>query len=104
MIRRTARHFRGGNKLDTMFPEKDGVDYSTLKMTPEGEYSITKRADGKKIIQKMISVMGSVKRKDITDLTGNVGGDTIMFGLNFGHVYSIEMNKDNFDAFHHIIY
>jgi len=84
-----------------MFPEKDGVDYSTLKMTPEGEYSITKRADGKKIIQKMISVMGSVKRKDITDLTGNVGGDTIMFGLNFGHVYSIEMNKDNFDALKH---
>ena len=38
-----------------MFPEKEGVNYAKLRMTAEGEYSMTKRADGKKIIQKIIS-------------------------------------------------
>jgi predicted RNA methylase len=80
-----------------MFPEKDGVDYSKLQMTSEGEYSITKRPDGKKILQKILSVVGS-KNKHVTDLTGNVGGDTIMFALNFKTVDSIEYNNDNFQA------
>jgi 16S rRNA G966 N2-methylase RsmD len=84
--------------LMSVFPEKVGVDYSALMMTPEGEYSITKRADGKKLLQKIVSVVGSTKRKHITDLTGNVGGDTIMFSLNFGHVEAIEIDKDNFEA------
>jgi hypothetical protein len=89
------------SKVQVMFPEKIGVDYSALKMTPEGEYSITKRSDGKRIIQKMTSLMGSPKRKHITDLTGNVGGDTINFALHFGHVESIEIDKDNFEALRH---
>jgi len=84
-----------------MFPEKTGVEYSSLKMTPEGEYSITRRADGVKLLNKMVSVIGSTKRKLITDLTGNVGGDTIMFGLHFGHVISIELDKENFAALKH---
>jgi predicted RNA methylase len=84
-----------------MFPEKEGVNYAKLRMTAEGEYSMTKRADGKKIIQKMISVMGSTQDKHITDLTGNVGGDTILFGLNFAQVDSIEYNQENFDVLKH---
>jgi hypothetical protein len=84
-----------------MFPEKEGVNYAKLQMTSEGEYSMTKRADGKKILQKMISVMGSTQDKHITDLTGNVGGDTILFGLNFAHVDSIEYNQENFDVLKH---
>lgn len=84
--------------LETMFPEKQGVDYSALRMTPEGEYSITRRADGKKLLQKMISVVGPAKSKHITDLTGNVGGDTILFGLHFGFVDSIELDEENFEA------
>jgi hypothetical protein len=103
MARRTRRSFSisGGLNLERMFPEKHGVDYSTLKMTPEGEYSITKRNDGKKLLQKMVSVIGSTKRKHITDLTGNVGGDTILFGLNFGRTDSIEIDNDNFAALKH---
>lgn len=88
-------------KLERMFPEKHGVNYSTLKMTPEGEYSITKRNDGKKLLQKMVSIIGSTKQKHITDLTGNVGGDTILFGLNFGRTDSIEIDKDNYEALKH---
>jgi hypothetical protein len=84
-----------------MFPEKHGVDYSILKMTPEGEYSITRRNDGKKILQRMTSILGTTKQKCITDLTGNVGGDTILFGLNFGRTDSIEIDNDNFAALKH---
>jgi predicted RNA methylase len=81
-----------------IFPEKEEVDYTKLLLTPEGEYSITKRADGKRILQRMTSVMGSLSNKHITDLTGNVGGDTILFGLHFKSVDSIEYKEDNFDA------
>jgi len=88
-------------KSDSVFPKKEGVDYSLLRMTPEGEYSITKRDDGQKLLQKMKSLLKTTRRKTITDLTGNVGGDTILFGLNFGKVHSIEMNKENFDVLRH---
>jgi len=81
-----------------IFPEKEGIDYSKLLLTPEGEYSITKRADGKRLLQRMTSVVGSLSNKHITDLTGNVGGDTILFGLHFKNVDSIEYKQDNFDA------
>jgi hypothetical protein len=49
----------------------------------------------------MKTILGSTKRKTITDLTGNVGGDTILFGLNFLHVDSIELDKQNFEALKH---
>jgi hypothetical protein len=90
--------FNSRHSLDTMFPEKEGIDYDKLKMTEEGEYSITRRMDGKRLLQKMISIVGSLKKKHITDLTGNVGGDTILFGLNCKTVDSIEYNKENFEA------
>ena len=93
--------FRGGGHDKVMFPEKAGVDYDQLKLTPEGEYSITKRHDSKKIIQYMRSMVGSLKGKTIADLTGNVGGDTIMFGLNFKHVDSYEWTPENFDVLKH---
>jgi hypothetical protein len=81
-----------------MFPEKEGIDYSLLQVTPEGEYSMTKRGDSIRIIEKMKEVIGTLDDKHITDLTGNVGGDTIMFGLHFNKVDSIEYNLDNFNA------
>ena len=94
----TLRHRSGGNDMKKLFPDKEGVDYSALKITPEGLYSITKRADGQKIINAMISVIGSPRKKTITDVTGNVGGDTILFGMFFKQVDSIELDKDNFSA------
>ena len=77
-----ASGFNSCHSLDTMFPEKDGVEYDKLKLTLEGEYSITRRADGRRLLQKMISIVGPLNKKHVTDLTGNVGGDTILFGLN----------------------
>jgi hypothetical protein len=75
-----------------------GVDYDKLQMTEEGEYSVTKRKDGEKIIGYIRSVVHNLKQKHITDLTGNVGGDTILFGLNFKKVDSIELKPTNFAA------
>jgi len=46
----------------------------------------------------MKSMIKGIKTKSITDLTGNVGGDTILFGIHFKDVKSIEMNPENFDA------
>jgi len=87
--------------LEEMFPKKKGIDYSILHMTPEGEYSITRRRDGEKLLEYMKTILGSTKRKTITDVTGNVGGDTILFGLNFLHVDSIEIDDSNFEALKH---
>jgi hypothetical protein len=67
-------------------------------MTEEGEYSITKRRDGEKLIQIMKDTVKNLKAKTITDMTGNVGGDTILFGLHFKNVDSYELKADNFEA------
>jgi len=88
----------GRGRMEVLFPKKTGVDYSKLKMTPEGQYSITKRKDGDLLFAHMKSMIKGIKNKTITDLTGNVGGDTILFGIHFKTVKSIEMNPENFDA------
>lgn len=89
---------RGQSRNEILFPKKKGVDYDKLQMTEEGEYSITKRRDGEKLIQFMKEKVKNLKAKTITDMTGNVGGDTILFGLNFKHVDSYELKKKNFDV------
>ena len=86
--------------MSEIFPEKKGVDYSKLLLTPEGEYSITKRKDGQKILKYILDITGT-SNLELTDLTGNVGGDTILFALNFDRVDSIELSKENFDALKH---
>ena len=95
----TRRRKRGGSsRNDSVFPHKTGVDYSKLQMTPEGEYSITTRRDGDVLMRHMKTVVKGMRQKTIADLTGNVGGDTILFALNFKKVYSFEINPENFEA------
>lgn len=97
----TPKHsFHGGRviELSRMFPKKPGLDYTKLKLTPEGEYSITKSHDSLKIIEAMKKVCKVLKNKTIADLSGNVGGDTIRFGMNFKEVDSYELNPINFEA------
>jgi hypothetical protein len=92
-------HFTGGSKdISKMFPKKPGIDYSKLIMTDEGMYSITKNHDSQKIIDNMKKISGSLKTKTIADLTGNVGGDTIRFGMNFKKVDSYEIDEENYKA------
>jgi len=91
------RKFTGGN-LSKMFPRKRGLDYTKLRMTAEGQYSITKPWDSERIIKAMQDNIGKLDDKTIADLTGNVGGDTIRFAMHFKHVDSYEINDDNFAA------
>jgi 16S rRNA G966 N2-methylase RsmD len=95
------RTLQGGNKNNTMFPNKRGIDYSKLQMTDEGKYSMTRKFDSDKIIQHMRTIVGDLSTKHITDLTGNVGGDTISFGLHFKKVDSIELDESNFKVLEH---
>lgn len=83
------------------FPLKDGVHMKDIQLTEEGKYSYTKRRDGDITIDFLKKHIGSLKGLTILDGTGNVGGDSILFGLNFKHVDSIEIDKDNFEALKH---
>ena len=88
----------GNLENSNIFAKKEGIDYDKLIITDEGKYSITKRKDGEKLLEIIRKEIKTTKDKTITDLTGCVGGDTILFGLNFRKVYSIEYNDNNFRA------
>jgi hypothetical protein len=84
--------------MEDMFPRLAGVDYSKLKVTDEGSYSITRRRDADQIIHIIKSVVPECETKSITDATGCIGGDTLNFAMIFEKVHSIELNADNFEA------
>lgn len=83
------------------FPYKAGVHMKDIMLTEEGKYSYTKKRDGDITIDFFKKSMGPLKDLTILDGTGNVGGDTILFGLHFKHVDSIEIDNDNFKALKH---
>lgn len=82
--------------MEEIFPYVEGIDYTRLKITTEGEYSVTRRRDADRILEIMEKITGDLKTKTITDATGCVGGDTIQFGLHCRFVNSIEINEENF--------
>jgi predicted RNA methylase len=84
--------------MEEVFLQKEGVDYTQLKLTEEGLYSITRRRDADRIIQIMKNTVGDLKTKTITDATGCVGGDTLHFANAFQFVHTIELNEQNFEA------
>jgi RNA cap guanine-N2 methyltransferase len=84
--------------MEDIFPYKEGVDYSQLKLTEEGTYSVTRRRDGEQIIQIMKNVFRKLNDLTITDATACVGGDAINFALHFKNVDAIEHNRKNFEA------
>ena len=84
--------------MEDLFPRKEGLDYSRLKLTEEGSYSITRRRDADRIINLLKYVFNKLDGYTITDSTACVGGDTINFARHFGHVHSIEIKEDNFEA------
>ena len=81
--------------MENVFPYKDDTDYTKLKMTPEGLYSITRRRDGEKMIGFIKSKIPDIQKLSVTDATACVGGDTILFSLYFKKVDSIEWKRDN---------
>ena len=82
--------------MENVFPLRDGIDYSRLRMTPEGLYSITRRKDGEQILFFLRSRIPELSKLSITDATACVGGDTIHFSGYFRKVDSIEWKHDNF--------
>jgi predicted RNA methylase len=84
--------------MEDVFPLKQGIDYTKLKLSPEGEYSVTRRRDADRIITVIKNIIGDLSTKTITDATGCVGGDTIHFGLNFRQVDTIELKPENFNV------
>ena len=84
--------------MDEVFPLQEGIDYKNLKLTEEGQYSVTRRRDADRIISILKSILKDTKTKTITDATGCVGGDTIHFGINFKQVDTIEINLKNLEA------
>jgi predicted RNA methylase len=72
-----------------------------IQLTEEGKYSYTKQKDGEKTIQFLKRYISSLNTRSILDGTGNIGGDTILFGLNFHTVNTIELDPDNFKALTH---
>jgi hypothetical protein len=88
------------------FPASPALQPERLQMTPTGVYSMTRRAEGDELIRILKRTFGSLKDKTILDATGNVGGDTILFGLHFAYVHSVEIDdahfkvlKNNVDAY-----
>lgn len=84
--------------MEDLFPRKEGLDYSRLKTTDEGSYSITRRRDAERIINILKAVFPLLKQMTITDSTACIGGDTLNFASHFAHVHSIELKSDNFKA------
>jgi len=84
--------------MEDLFPQKEGLEYSRLKTTNEGSYSITRRRDAQRIMNVLRSVFKEMKTMTITDSTACIGGDTLNFASNFSHVHSIELNNENFQA------
>jgi predicted RNA methylase len=84
--------------MEDLFPLKEGIDYSKLKITQEGSFSITRRRDAERIMNIISFIVKDLSHKTITDLTACCGGDTINFALHFQKVHSIELNKENFEA------
>lgn len=86
--------------MEEIFLQREDIDYTKLKMTEEGKYSVTRRKDAERVIEIMNQVIGDLKLKTITDATGCVGGDTIHFAESYKFVHTIEINKENFDVLH----
>ena len=84
--------------MEDLFPCKDGIDLTRLKITAEGSYSITRRRDAERIIHILQFMFKTISELTVTDATACIGGDTLNFGLHFRHVHSIELKDENFEA------
>ena len=76
--------------LKTIFPP--GINYSLIKMSNIGLYSVTRWRETLNIVYEMEKFMGKeVKNLTITDATAGVGGDTLYFAQQFKKVNAVEL-------------
>jgi predicted RNA methylase len=79
------------------FHEIKNIDINKIKITVQGEYSISNTKASDKLVYLIKKYFKSTNLT-ITDGTGNNGSDTIGLGLNFKHVNSIELDPINFSV------
>jgi predicted RNA methylase len=84
--------------MEDLFPRRESVDYTLLRTTEEGSYSITRRRDAERIMIILRNIFKNMSTMTITDATACIGGDTLNFASQFSHVHSIELNENNFEA------
>lgn len=83
--------------LNFVFPKKEGIERNNLLLTSVGKYS----ASGWRAGYFIANIIKKYYKSDmisITDGTGNIGSDTIIFSFKFNKVNSIEIDKNNFKA------
>ena len=78
-----------------LFIHKPNINYRNLRLTNIGKYSISNNFDNKQVLNIIKDTIKPLNTNDliITDANGNVGGDTILFGMNFKKVNSIEIDS-----------
>jgi hypothetical protein len=88
--------------INSIFPDYNNVDKSKLQLTEESIYSVSKVNGANFTIQQIANYFKTlnVNPKDviITDGTANVGSDTIMFGIKFKNVNSVEIDDTTYNA------
>lgn len=84
------------NDWKKYFPAEYIDPSSTLVITQEGEYSITRPYEAKQIINILSKYLP--KKSTIIDGTASCGGDTISLALHFENIIAVELNKDNCDC------
>jgi 16S rRNA G966 N2-methylase RsmD len=85
--------------MQDFFPMLPGVDEASLKITPEGLYSVTKPRDAREIIKFMREVMDEpLSNLTLLDGTANCGGDAINYASVFKKVVAIEKNAYTFSV------
>lgn len=88
--------------IKRFFPEEENVDYSKLKLTEIGKYSISKPTEADCISNIIINTilkhsLGDPKKMTITDATGGFGGNILSFARHFRLVIGIEKHKVHYD-------
>lgn len=83
--------------LKTIFPDNENLHL--IKTDEEGLYSISSKNVSKFICNIIKKYLRTSNYNDIiiTDATAGIGGNTIGFMNNYGHVNSIEINKIRYD-------
>jgi predicted RNA methylase len=86
------------------FPPKEGLEYSKLKMTDIGEYSITKNVFAEAICDIIVERRGT--EVTVSDATAGMGGITIPLAMRFPRVNAVELDplhscilRNNLDAY-----
>lgn len=83
--------------IHKIFPYQEDIDMNKLQVTNVGLFSVTGVKANRFLIEKIKNVMKTDKLV-ITDMTANVGSDTIGFALEFLKVNAIEIEPTNFEA------